>query len=304
MMFSANFSQKRIKKQNESIMNWESFARRILRPVWRLILPLYFLIIKYTRRLDPGSVTFRDTTGRKCVGESLFIANSRLAVILAIGASNIANEGDPHGMFVPLQGVYNFNFIDGRCYIAKDPLLGATRDRSNLLTRLGDLLVRRGMYDHVLLVPIAYGGTFAAEWAPRGRMHPRLQRALKMLARRRIALTHVFWQEGEAEAAARDADPKTWIAHFNAVVDTIRAAAHDTTIYVAQCTICRNPPNDIIRAAQRNVVDPSRKIFAGPDLDVIGMEDRWDECHFSTAGLDRASELWLTAITEASRHPD
>jgi hypothetical protein len=301
-MCSANFSQRSIKKQNEPAMNCELFARRILRPVWRLVLPLYLLVIKYTRRLDPGSVTFRDTTSRKCVDESLFIANSRLAVILAIGASNIANEGDPDGMFVPLQGVHNFNFIDGRCYVAKDPLLGATRDRSNLLTRLGDLLVRRGIYDHVLLVPIAYGGTFAAEWAPRGRMHPRLQRALKMLAGHRIALTHVLWQEGEAEAAVRDADPKIWIVHFNAVVDTIRAAAPDTPIYVAQCTICRNAPNDVIRITQRTVVDPRRKIFAGPDLDIIGMEDRWDECHFSTTGLDRAAELWLTAITKV--HPD
>ena len=285
-------------------MNRDAFARRILRPLWRLVLPLYLFVIKHTRRLDPGSVTFRHTTGRERVVERLFTENSRLAVILALGASNIANEGDPHGMFVPLPGVYNFNFIDGRCYVAKDPLLGATRNRSNFLTRLGDLLVRRGMYDRVLLVPIAYGGTFAAEWTPRGRMHPRLQRALKMLARRGIALTHVLWQEGEAEAAERDVDPQAWIAHFNAVADTIRAATHGSAIYVAQCTICRNPPNDIIRAAQREVIDLSRRIFAGPDLDVIGIKDRWDQCHFSAAGLDQAAELWLTSITEVGRPTD
>jgi hypothetical protein len=280
-------------------MNRDAFTRRIVRPLWRLVLPLYLFVIKYTRRLDPGSVTFRDTTDRERVAERLFIANPRLAVILALGASNIANEGDPNGKFIPHGGVYNFNFFDGDCYFAKDPLLGATRDRSNVLTRLGDLLVRREFYDRVLLVPIAYGGTFAAEWAPRGRMHPRLQRALKMLARRRIAVTHVLWQEGEAEAAERDVDTKTWIAHFNAVADTVRAATHGSTIYVAQCTICRNARNGIVRAAQRSVVDPSRKIFAGPDLDVIGIEDRWDECHFSTVGLNRAAELWLTAIVEA-----
>jgi len=280
-------------------MNRDAFTRRILRPLWRLVLPIYLFVIKYTRRLDPGSVTFRDTTGRERVAERLFIANPRLAVILALGASNIANEGDPDGKLIPHGGVYNFNFFDGYCYLAKDPLLGATRDRSNVLTRLGDLLVRRGFYDRVLLVPIAYGGTFAAEWAPRGRMHPRLQRALNMLVRRGIALTHVLWQEGEAEAAEREVDPKAWIAHFNAVADTIRAATHDSAIYVAQCTICRNAPNDIVRAAQRKVVDPSYKIFAGPDLDAIGIEDRWDECHFSTTGLNRAAELWLTAITAA-----
>jgi Carbohydrate esterase, sialic acid-specific acetylesterase len=278
------------------MMTARALVRKTLRFLWRLVLPLYWFILKHTHRLDPGLKTCRDPVGRDRVDDRQFRADPRLAVVLALGASNIANEGDPNGLFVPRRGVYNFNFFDGHCYVAKDPLLGATIQRSNLLTRLGDMLVQRGIYDRVLLVPIAHGGTYAAEWAPNGRMHPRLRRAIKMLRRCNIELTHVLWQQGESEAATPGADPKQWVEHFNAIVDTIRSAASDSVIYVAQCTICRNEPNEIIRAAQRSAVDPARRIFAGPDLDVIGIEDRWDGCHFSVRGLERAAELWFVAI--------
>src|SRR6266852_3649968 len=95
--------------------------------------------------LDPRSVTYRDTTGRKPSDLTEFQnlpagRKAAQAVILALGASNIANEGDPAGHHTPRAGVHNFNFLDGKSYAAKDPLLGATRNRSNFLTRLSDLL--------------------------------------------------------------------------------------------------------------------------------------------------------------------
>jgi hypothetical protein len=274
-------------------------AFRPLRPYLWFLVPAYEYVLREARRLDPGLKTCRDVAGRERVDHRQFRTDPRLAVILALGASNIANEGDPNGLFVPEHGVFNFNFFDGRCYAARDPLLGATLERSNPLTRLADLLVRRGIYDRVLLVPIAHGGTYAAEWSPAGRMHPRLRRALKMLRRRKIAVTHALWQEGEAEAGTPGSDPKAWVTHVQAVAGTIRAATPESAFYVAQCTVCRNAPNELIRAAQRAAADPARRIFAGPDLDVIGIEDRWDQCHFSVRGLERAAELWFAALTRA-----
>jgi hypothetical protein len=270
--------------------------RRLLKPASPILLPLYTWLAK-VQRLDPGRQTFRDVAGREVADDRLFITpDSGLAVILALGASNIANEADPNGLIVPHQGVYNFNFLDGRCYVAKDPLLGATQQRSNLLTRLGDLLARRGLYERVLLVPIAYGGTYARDWAPKGTMHPRLRRTIRMLRRRNISVTHVLWQQGEAEAAMPNANPEEWTKHFCRTLPVIRGAFPDAPIYVAQCTICRSSPNNVIRAAQCSVVNPSKKIFAGPDLDVIGLDDRWDQCHFSIAGLKKAAALWFERI--------
>ena len=247
-------------------------------------------------RFDPFHLSFRRTAGRRVVSDALFSANSKTAVILGLGQSNIANEGDASALHEPKGEVYNFNFFDGKCYPAKDPLLGASIDRSNVLTRLGELLADHGNYQHVLLVPIAHGGTYARDWAPGGKMHPRLDRSLKRLGALGIRITHIVWQQGEAEASEENSSPDDWVRQFMAMVAAIRAAGVGAPIYVAQCTICRNDPNEKIRSAQRQVVDPAAGILSGPDIDRIEPNERYDGCHLSAAGLQSAAQMWYEAL--------
>ena len=247
-------------------------------------------------RFDPHYLSFRRTAGRRAVRVTLFSESAANAVILGIGQSNIANEGEASARYEPKGGVYNFNFFDGRCYVAKDPLLGASIDQSNVLTRLGDLLVERHDFDRVLLVPIAHGGTYANEWCPTGRMYPRLRWTLERLRERQIGITHILWQQGEAEAAESKPKPEQWMRHFMAMVDAIRVAGVDAPIYVSQCTVCCNNPNEEIRGAQRKVVDRAARILAGPDIDLIGRDERYDGCHLSATGLRHAAELWYAAL--------
>ena len=122
------------------MLRFRKFIRRLIWPIEPWVVPLYEYVLKKIRYLDPGLKSFRAVEGRVEVGRHMFGADPRLAVILAAGASNIANEGDPKGCFVPQRGVFDFNFFDGRIYEARDPLLGATADRSNVLTRIGDAL--------------------------------------------------------------------------------------------------------------------------------------------------------------------
>lgn len=245
---------------------------------------------------DPGHLSYRRTIGRRVVGDAMFSANPTTAVILGVGQSNIANEGDPSALYEPRGEVYNFNFLDGKCYAARDPLLGASVNRSNVLTRVGDLLIERGNYSRVLLVPIAHGGTYAHEWAPEGRMFPRLEWTIERLRERQIMVTHVLHQQGESEAAQSTPHAQEWTHHVRAMVEAIRAAGVGAPIYIAQCTICRNEPNETIRSAQRQVVDPAAGILPGPDLDLVRRDERYDGCHFSTAGMRHAAELWCDAL--------
>jgi len=253
---------------------------------------------QYLDAIDTGRGGFAVTRGRRRVDIGRFAPHPRTAVILGIGQSNIANEGDPSGLYVPGPGVYNFNFLDGRCYLARDPLFGATGDGGNFLTRLGDLLVRKGVYHRVLLVSLGHGGTYASDWAPGGRVNLRLMMTLELLRSAGLVITHVLWQQGEAEGVAHyDAD--AWTRPFKSMVDAMRLRGVEAPIYVAQCTVCCSGANETIRATQRDVVDLANGILAGPDTDTIGLDDRWDGCHLSAVGLQKAAELWFSAITSA-----
>ena len=37
-------------------------------------------------------------------------------------------------------------------------------------------------------------------------------------------------------------------------------------------------------------------VYLGPNTDLIGLEDRYDDCHFSGRGLQKHSEGWVKAI--------
>jgi hypothetical protein len=278
---------------------WGYIRRRIIFEVCRPFKRLLFWFSSGGQDLDivdPYHLSFRSAAGRRRVSDSLFVASPATAVVLGLGQSNIANECDPAGLLEPKGEVYNFNFFDGRCYAAKDPLLGASLAQSNVLTRLGELLVERGSFSRVLLVPIAHGGTYASEWSPGGKMFPRLQWALDRLRERRIKITHVLWQQGEAEAGQDDPDTQAWVRNFMAMANALRIAGVDAAIYVAQCTVCCNDPNEAIRSAQRKVVDPAAGILPGPDVDLIGRDERYDGCHLSAVGLQRAAALWYEAL--------
>lgn len=248
--------------------------------------------------------SFIDTRRRRRVDSTLFAPGARTAVALCFGQSNIANEGEPAGIHVPGPGVYNFNFLDGRCYIARDPLLGSTGIGGNLATRLGDLLVTRGLYDRVLLVSIGHGGTSTADWAPGGRMGLRLMLTLELLEARKITLTHLIWQQGEAEGALGEDGGTLWTRSFASMLSSIRNRGVTAPIYVPQCTVCRGARNEGVRAAQRAVVDPDKGVRSGPDTDVIGVDQRWDGCHFSTDGLRKAAELWFEILAAEARRSE
>lgn len=222
------------------------------------------------------------------------VFKGRTAAILIFGQSNGANSGaEP---YTPKRAVYNFNLFDGHCYVAKDPLLGCTESRGNVMTRMADMLIERDVFDSVLLAPISVGGSRIEEWTPGGVRHRRLQVALQRAKERNIAFTHLLWHQGESNSRA-DGDGPRYVACFRQIHTAIRRYGVGAPIFVAQATVCCSPLNEAIRTAQAEVVDPQLGIFAGPDTDTIGPEDRFDDCHMTASGLVKHAEMWTTILS-------
>lgn len=247
--------------------------------------------------IDPGNRSYRDVSNRKKVDCRAIKEGPRVAVIFIFGQSNAGNYGDKNALYAPARGVYNFDFFDGACYEARDPLLGTETDQSNVATRLGDLLVQRKLFDQVIIIPIAYGGSAVAHWAPGGILSPRLNEALRQVRTSGLAVTLAIWQQGETDAHPPSPDPVGYKRDFRAMVGMLRRNGMDAPIAVAQSTVCQSKPIETIRQAQRELVDSNSGILAGADTDSIGMDGRFDGCHFSEAGLNRAAELWFEVIS-------
>ena len=219
-------------------------------------------------------------------------ASGRTMVALVFGQSNAGNSGESHGQAHP--GVYEF--YRGQIYRAQDPLLGATGDGGSVWLRMAGKAIASGAYDTVVLVPFAVGTTRVANFAPGGSLNGGLVATIAGARERGLAFTHLLWEQGEADAMARTSGP-SYREGFLAMLASIRLVGVDAPIYVARATRCaKTHPSDEIRNAQSALADSATGVRAGPDMDKLGLADRYDGCHFSTEGLERAADLWLEAI--------
>lgn len=226
-------------------------------------------------------------------------------VFLVLGQSNAANHGD--NLYQPKSEVYTLDFMNMRCYRADDPLPGASGLGGSIWSRLGDQIVAEGLYRRVLFVPIAFGGTFAKDWIQGGSMTSRLDLCLNRLYKAVggvLPFSAVFWQQGEAEANQTDMSAELYIEHIQCLVGSLRERFVVAPVFVAATTLCacNSPPFDNaqqIRAGQQGLVMPEMGILAGPDLDQVGVDERYDACHLADTGLNHCARLWLDVIREA-----
>lgn len=246
--------------------------------------------------LDQNWGSFRDTDGRQESPILIEGERGRTAVIVVLGQSNAANHGS--GRYVARQNVDNFNIYNSKCYRAADPLLGASGDGGNFATRLGDKLIEAGLFDRVILAPIAMGGTMVEQWADEGMFNRRIPVVIRRLHDAGLTIDFILWHQGEGNPGMGDMEGRQYRKNLWEVISTFRRYGVEAPFFVALATLCGGPHANAenIRAGQKSAVDARVGIFLGPDTDTIGVEHRWDGCHFNEIGLDMAASLWLEVI--------
>lgn len=282
-------------------------------------LPLGFVLALITA-IACAQVGFHDTSNRTPVACVRPGATDTTIVLVTLGQSISANYGEKG--YTPVGSVVNFNINDSQCYVAADPLLGAEASSDgkhigSIWGRLCDKLLATGRWTRCLVASIAQGDTSMAQWAPGGDMNPLIDRAITGLRKYSIGPTLFLYGQGEDDASVH-ADAAAYRKNFNAMVDSIHIHTK-APILIAVETICyggvAGPDlqsvdeatrvakwigQEAIQQAQRSVVDPSRGILPGPNLDFINDQvGRWDHCHLSTYGLDAAAGQWKYYILAA-----
>jgi lysophospholipase L1-like esterase len=225
-------------------------------------------------------------------------AGDRTMVALVFGQSHAANVVKER--FVGDTGV--FNYFQGHCYAATDPLLGTDNDGGNVWTLVGNELVRQRRYDAVVLVTIGISGSYIGRWAPGGRLHAHLMEAINSVGPE-VAFTHVFIQQGESDLMA-GTPTEEYFARFAKVIAALRQKGISAPIFVAiesgYCDGAATPPmpDNPIVLAQKRLIAAHEGVYFGPDMDaqLNSASDRYDGCHMSGAGARKLSLLWTTAI--------
>lgn len=224
---------------------------------------------------------------------------ARVMVALVFGQSNAANYGETAQA---ARGAV-YNFYQGKLYRARDPLLGGGGTGGSVWTRLGDRLIEHGLYEAVVFLSLGLTSTEIARWGPTGDRHPALLEAVTALRQRGLTPTHLLWHQGEADAYHKTSKA-AYQKSFRDMVASLRAHGVSAPIFISIASRCKtNRGEATIREAQRELIDPARNLYAGPDTDTLGFEYRYDGCHFTHEGLDKASDLWLASLKAPGAQP-
>lgn len=222
------------------------------------------------------------------------LSGQRVAVLLVLGQSNAANYG---GHPAPVRrGIYNWH--DGTLYVAREPLLGANGDRGSVWTRLADRLLATHRYDAVVLAPVAQGSERVAAWDEDMPLGQRARQTTRTLVRIGLPPTAVLWWQGESDAADHT-DPARYTARLTTLVRDLRAEGVTAPVIIAQATRCQDRgPDAGIRQAQIMAAH-TLGALPGPDMDALGLAERYDGCHLTDEGLQVAAGRWLAALVNA-----
>lgn len=220
------------------------------------------------------------------------------AVLLLLGQSNAANYQGQRYRSADDRVV---DFIAGHCYRAASPLLGADGQMGETWTLLGTKLVQAGLYDTVILIPAAVGGSAVRRWAKGGDLNAMTVATIRA-AKARYTITAVLWDQGAADFALGTPGDR-YRADLTSLIDTIRAEGVRAPFFITRCSVgstAWSADNPIARA-QASLADSRRGIFDGPDTDrdVIPL-DRYDGYHFGASGQEKYADAWVRLLRE---HP-
>jgi hypothetical protein len=219
----------------------------------------------------------------------------RTAVLLIAGQSNAANSGaQRHETRYPDSVL---NFMGGRCYVARSPLLGATGFAGESWTLMADALIDAQAFDRVILAPVAVGGSNIAQWAKGGALNTSMIPLVQDLVTH-YRVTHVLWHQGESDFTLKT-DAVSYKQQFLSFADTLRGNGVEAPVFVSTATRCLpgwTEPN-AIQTAQKALVSGQSGFKAGVDTDRLLMaQDRYDDCHMADSGEVKTAKAWAALL--------
>lgn len=234
---------------------------------------------------------------------------AKTLVLLIDGQSNMTSVAP--SAYSPTNGsaMDNFNIYDGAIYAVADPVLGPSYNAAlgpgSIAGRLADVFINNAIFDQVIVVPIAIGGTSIAIHSAGGALYERPCVAMRKLASRGIVpgMTGVtfayLWGQGESDHGTAQA---SYEAGFQQIVARLKGCPGVATqfsgrVFINIETILANTTDATIQAAQAAVVD-NVSIFQGGNLDTLtGATNRQaDGTHFTNTGLANAATLIYNAM--------
>ena len=212
----------------------------------------------------------------------------RTGLLFAFGQSNSANSAEYKFKEMELNGVVNY--FNGKCYVAKSPLLGATGSSGEWISLTARKLIENGTYDNVVVVSSGIGGSKIERWGSGNDLNEMVLNVFADVTKK-YKVTDIIWHQGEADR--KFTHTKVYEHYFRTLVDDIRGLQINAPIFISIASVCYaredwNYPNKITEA--QTLLAKENGVELGINTDeLIPISLRYDKCHFGKQAQEKAA---------------
>jgi len=239
-------------------------------------------------------------------------------VLATFGQSNSANSVMPVASDVIPKNLFQYDWKTNKCYEYKEPLLGTTGNRGNVITHTASEIAQKTTKP-VVVIPFGVGGTSVLEWAY-GYLSYQQDIALASIKNSGLTPKVFLWHQGEQDARVSSPNTlknippfvkpqskdslfgltrKSYADALQKVVDKTREYFPESYFGIALVSRCsRSNQWEPIREAQQQIAKANDKTFISADSDKIYSENtRYDKCHFSQEGAKKLGSKYYSSIS-------
>lgn len=253
-----------------------------------------------------GNQAYTSAVGRTIRNPTINTGIRNLVVLVA-GQSLRSSQLPTDFALTNAGAVDNFNVYDGGMYAYKHPCLGTTYvgDANGggpgyLWGKVADLFITNGIFDRVIIVPIAIGGSDVLSWAS-GVYVDRIPCTLRRLASRGIVpgpnvTFAIEWGQGETDTAGGTSQ-SNYLSRLNTVIANSFNAGFVGRFFVAQESWWQGTPSSAVTNAQAAAVNGTT-VFASGNLDTLNntYRDPYVGTHLNDLGGTTAAPLIYNAL--------
>jgi hypothetical protein len=188
---------------------------------------------------------------------------------------------------------------DGNVKFAQDPLDWSGCTDGSIWIPLGEQLIRAGIAQDVVLLPIGLPKTRVEDWSPGGKAYSLLKAALDLAERKKIRFDYALWQQGHANA---DFSEGRYFNNMRGVIKYVSLRTRVDRWIIAQGSGCPGMKLEGVAAADERMGTLNiYNRFPGPNTKTLDMAYRYGQCGLIKSGQYQLAKMWVKSIMDADK---
>ena len=218
-----------------------------------------------------------------------------VGVFVGYGQSNSDCCGQPSSISFSGKEIYQFA-TDNKTYPYLEPMSGAYCVGGCVYGDLGDELIQSSKYSKTIFATTGMpGASLTMLTSSQNVWYGNLVQTYNALYKHFKKVDGILYHQGESDNVILNPTGRSnYNSTFRLLVENLQRDLNDPnfTIYLSRATLCAGPVDAQLSAIQTNLAQKLQNVEPGPVTDMLGFNWRFDNCHWSAAGLKKVATMW------------